>query len=188
MNTTTQIPVTISDGRAPLYHRYPRQTQAQDAYIELDPNARTASMTWNAEIGNAIPTALWHHQLVRVSVPNTLSNAQCQELAAEVQPLLLRICEGYERVWDGSNHVGRYSEDARAAITDLENLCADLSGEVNVFAVDDWCQACPIGDLVLEGETAETAAVRLIEEAWAEQRAILDGDVADYLQERINNA
>ena len=36
-----------------------------------------------------------------------------------------------------------------------------------------------------EGETAETAAARLIEEAWNDQHAILDGDVAAYLHRRL---
>ena len=183
--TATQIPVTISDDRAPLYHRYPRQTKAQDAYLELNPEARQAELTWNSEIGNAIPMPLWHHRLVRVSVPNNLTQEQCEELATLAQPMLVRICDGYEREWDGSNHVGRYSEDAEAAKAQLETLCEDVQGEVSAWDVSDWFQACSIRDLVQEGETAETAAARLIEEAWNDQHAILDGDVAAYLHRRL---
>ena len=178
-NTHVTITVCHADKHAPLYHRYRREAKPQGAYLELDPHARTASLDYDAEVGGAVPMALWHHQLVRVSVTPYLSLDQCRELAVDASPLLQRICDGYSQDWDGYNKIGTYTDDARAAKEDLETLCSEIEGDAQVMDPADYLADCPTADLIQDGESPEEAAQRHQDEAWADQTIILDGDVAE---------
>ncbi len=171
--------ITISTASGcQLYHRYQRQSSPQDCYVELDCERRTLSASPNAEIGNAVPFAVWHHRVLRWSIP-VLTDAAANALLDEIAPLAERVCDGYERVWDGNNHVGRYDADAAQAREQIERLCSDDWDEdqqVSVWDASDWfgglgnreAQAATLGitatttdaelDAIAERELAEAAA------------------------------
>ncbi len=54
---------------APLYHHYPGQATHQPAYIELNPAERSLWADYNAEVGTAIPSAVWHRLIYRLPIP-----------------------------------------------------------------------------------------------------------------------
>ena len=109
---------------APVYHRYPQQISAQPAYIEMDEDG-AVSVDWDSSIGNGVPMSVWHNRTLRWSIPNTLTGAALADFLGrdDVQALLERVHAGHSVAWDGSNHVGRLTQDAADAGDDLEHLC-----------------------------------------------------------------
>ncbi|HUW71548.1 MAG TPA: hypothetical protein VMX33_15080 [bacterium] len=125
---------TVPAGRAPLYKKYPGQVKAQGAFLELDEAGRV-SVDWNGEIGNAVPAAVYHHKVLRFPIPCDLSTLGICQLGEHVRPLLARIHAGHSVDWNGSNMVGRFTDDAAVAIEELEYELANL--EPDDFARDE---------------------------------------------------
>jgi hypothetical protein len=123
-----------------LYHRYPRQTEPQDAYVWLNCKTRRLGAEYNPEIGNAVPTSVYHGHVQRWTIP-TLKGAAATALLESLAPLAARVCDGYSSEWDGSNHVAEFTADAEAAREEIERLCEDADGErdgVVVWEAADW--------------------------------------------------
>lgn len=110
------------DGSDDLYCRYSGQLAPQPCYIELDcrPDVAQLLAAYNPEIGNATPFYVHHRHAIRWNIPALradVANALLEDLA----PLAERVVAGYETHWNGHNTVARYSEDARAAMREIEN-------------------------------------------------------------------
>jgi len=182
---------------APLYHRYPQQIYPQPAYLEIDPEKGAAILDWSGEIGNAVPAAVWHGRILRVSVSNTLTWDEIYKLVEDeaVQDLIARIIDGHETIWDGSNHVGHLSDDARAALEGLGTILESYVGEAQVWEVEEWLEGCVHRyDDSVEIEnvgkiTAFTTDAELVELAEKislvadTENVFLDGDPETYLRE-----
>ncbi len=108
--------------KAPLYHQYQGQCNAQGAYIELNPRNGSLKADWNAEIGSAIPMELFHHRLVWFAVDPQSSADSLIELFEDEDFLALcqSVVDGYSEEWDGNNTVGKYSDAAQLAFEELE--------------------------------------------------------------------
>ena len=111
-----------------IYRHYDGQCQPQDCYIEIDLDHSNIEASYNAEIGNAVPMAVWHNRIRRYEIP-CIFPATADELMKELLPLAERMAVGYERVWDGNNYVGRLTEDAQAASDEIERICQEVEGE-----------------------------------------------------------
>jgi len=172
-----------------LFCHYRNQTSPQPCYIELDCEGETLTADYNGEIGNAVPFAVWHRRTLRFDIPILTADA-ANRLLDEIAPLAQRVIGGYESVWDGSNHVGTYTDDAQRAIEEIENLCDDLDFDsendtIQYWDVADWLND---PDWIKEfGLTAETGNARvheiaeqIISDAKSEG-VLLDGDVAEYI-------
>lgn len=130
-----------ADELAPVYLHYPRQTQAQGAYVELDLRNKTLSASHNAEIGNSVPFSVWHGHDRRYGIPNTASGEEINGLMAEIQPLVERVWAGYESVWDGNNHVAQLADDAEKAEREIEHVIEDWTGTLaDVTIINDWSE------------------------------------------------
>jgi len=108
--------------KAPVYHQYPRQFQPQNAYIELDcRGAGELHADWSGEIGNAVPMYFWHNLAVRWNISPETSGYSLSQLFEneEFLGLCQQIIDGFEEVWNGSNYVGQYTDDATEAIEKL---------------------------------------------------------------------
>ena len=176
------IAVTIPESDAELYHRYPGQSTPQGVYLELDPETGAMSLGTNYEIGNAVPASVWNCRVHRYPVPGALTVQGATVLLAEASPLAERIVAGYECVWDGSNFVGRLTDEATQAGLALLALAASYGDEdqlLQVWAGGDWLQDNSDQDLGLTrastDDDIETLAERLDEEAWHDQAVHLDG-------------
>lgn len=117
MTTTITITETTSD----LHHRYAGQARACPAHVELDCETGTLSASVDYDPG-ATPLRCWHGLATRWNVA-TLTADAANALLSEVGPLAQRVLDGYTREWDGQNFVGRYTDDAREAIQEIEALC-----------------------------------------------------------------
>jgi len=129
---------------APLFHQYPQQCQAQDAYIQLDPEDGTLHADWSGEIGNGVPSDVWHGLSRRYYIAPSLKGEAIADLLedSDLLGLVARICAGYEETWDGSNNVGTLTDDAQDAEDDLKRLLDAASCNSSnlsvIWTARDW--------------------------------------------------
>lgn len=148
-----------------LYLRFAGQTSPQPCYVELDCEGETLCAEVNGSIGPGTPFSVWHGRSIRWAIP-ALTESAAEGLLLDLIPLADRICAGYSCEWDGSNNVGRYSEDARDAAEAIRDLCDREWGEGEVLSVwhaQDWYGPCGTGAQIARqvGLTAETTDAEL---------------------------
>jgi hypothetical protein len=136
-----------------LYCRYQGQTSPQPCYVELDCEDDTLTAAYNGEIGNAVPITVWHNRCLRWPIP-ALREGAALELLTELLPICERIVAGYESVWDGSNHVGKYTDAAEDAASEAHDLCRDAFDDTDthlqVWEAGDWLAG--LGTRALQAE------------------------------------
>lgn len=171
--TTIEIVHVSGDGIA-LYTRFPGQTAPQPCFVELDCDKRTLTAESNPEIGNAVPVHVWHHRILRWTIPcltDDAVNALLDELADDAGI----VCDGYTCEWDGSDHVGRYTDDAEAAMERIREACArdwSEADQVRVWTADEWYQSEGFeAQIASLGITAETTDEQIAEIAEREEEA-----------------
>ena len=195
MNTITK---NLQDNPAPLYHQYPGQCQPQPAYIELDCRGAGELMAdWNGEIGNAIPMYYWNGLAVRWGISCAAAGGSIAALFEDADFLACceRIMAGFEEHWDGSNFVGRYTDDANSAIVDAERIIDSMIDCCEVWPVSDYLfTSCELVDFwndnslddavisIKTGIDSNMVVVGDIEQALVD-RALSD---LDYFPERLN--
>lgn len=186
MTTETESAVTIVEVEGNALHRqYAGQSAPQPCYVSLDCDSGTLSASYNPEIGNALPFAVYHGHVQRWSIP-ALKADVVNALLREIAPLAERMIAGYERVWDGHNHVAEFSEDADEADDAIVALCnrvtedADEHSTVQVWDASEWFGGIGNAKVQCEafGITAETTddELRTIADA-ADVEAADDDDV-----------
>ena len=114
---------------APLYKEYPGQTAPQPAFIELDCEAETVEARYSGEIGNAMTMGAYYDLVLHFPVlPETRGQVLAEFLESEAfQTLAKRICDGYQEVWNGSNHRrGHYSEESAYAQAEMTQLLVGI--------------------------------------------------------------
>lgn len=181
-------------GTAPLYEKYPSQINAQPAFLQLNPESKTVSfgITYTPGPPYGTPMEVFHGHVLRWHVHNELTVRGCDDLVADLMPLLERIVAGHEVVWNGSNHVGRLNNDATDANESVDQFCEQASETydcVDVWPVGTWL--LPDSDKVSArtlGLTTESTDddLRRIAAACEKEAAgdgiTLDGDVYDELE------
>jgi hypothetical protein len=185
--TETESTITISEV-GDLYLQYRGQHGAQPVYVQLDCEAETLSAEVDGSIGPGTPARVWHGRAIRWSIP-ALTESAAEGLLLDLIPLAQRVVDGYECRWDGSNHVGRLTEDAREAAEAIRDLCdRDWEGQtIEAWDAYEWfgpvgngdCQRKAIG-ITAETTDEELAAIVTREENEAHPR-ILNG-AAEYLR------
>lgn len=121
-------------------------TQAMDVVLTLDPSCRHAELeTWCAMYG--VPMDVYHGRRrqfrVRSSGP-VYAEALVERLrdTSDLGGLLLRIVDGWSEEFDGSNWVGRLTEDAASAAVDLADALDDAEGHpspgAGLWEPEDW--------------------------------------------------
>lgn len=180
-NTITLSLDNLRGEIAPLYHRYPNQTNAQDAYVEMTEDGEV-SADYSGEIGNGMPMSVWHGCTLRWSVPSDVRGNELADLLGtdEAIALLERIYAGHSVEWDGSNHTGGLDDDAQAASEALQDLLNDNLNTGNdgagVWGVRDWIDAAGLRAWWEDGQSLADAVTKIEDEAESEQ-VHLDGDI-----------
>lgn len=172
--TTTTVRIIPVTRPTELYAHYSGQSQAQDAYIELDLRHGTLLATYNAEIGNAVPFDVFHGFERRFGIP-VLTAEAANRVMQELAPLADRVLADWEEVWDGNNMVARLGNDAEAAVEEIEEKLGlnlgygdwdeDTQGFSDSDVVGQWdLNSASNGDEAEEYDiTAETTDERLDE-------------------------
>lgn len=111
---------------APLLFQHPGQMSPQPAYLELDQDGELA-YGYDTEIGNGRPMSVAERRTIRWSVPYDISGKAMAAFLQdpEVLALLERVHAGHTVEWDGSNHVGRLTDDAKRAEEELDRRTAE---------------------------------------------------------------
>jgi hypothetical protein len=152
------ITIKPLDSNLDLYTHYSGQINPQSCYIEFDPCDGVVSASSNSEIGNAVPMYVWHGIVRRYHLPYAIYGTSYVALAEEIKPLLARVQEGFEEVWDGSNHVGTLTDDAQTAENEIEAAIeswCDESDAIKVWDASDWLQGETNADLGITATTAD---------------------------------
>lgn len=114
--TLSVAPVDGPDRDAPLYHRYPQQSQPQPAYVRLDLRDGSLDAWTTGEVGPpyAVPESHWHGDVLTWPVPSDISAAALRALLAEIAPLAARVLAGAEWEFSARQHptVAVLSDDA----------------------------------------------------------------------------
>jgi len=176
MNATTSVTIKpVAEDRA-LFCHYKGQPSPQPCYIELDCEERALSASYDGEIGNAIPFRVYHGRCIRWTIPcltATAANALLEELAEEAA----RICDGYDQVWDGHNHVGKLDDDARAASDTIQATCEGGSWSDHEIIsppwhAGDWYEPVNVAvELKISAQTTDEELAEIVER---EERAASD--------------
>ncbi|WP_225636728.1 hypothetical protein [Streptomyces solaniscabiei] len=157
-----------------LYRHYDGQSEAQDAYIELDLHEGTLLADYDAEIGNAAPSSVRHGFERRYGIPVLTADA-ANRVMREIAQLANRILADWEEVWNGHNMVAQLGEDAQAAEAEIKEQLGltlgygDLGvgnqgfGDGDVVAEWDINGATNGSEVEEYGITAETTDERLDE-------------------------
>jgi len=176
---------------AKLYTRYPRQTNGQPVYLEIDPKTETMRMAINGEIGNAVPMDVWHGVRLRYTLNIIPTIDAANALMEDAEPLAERIIAGHEIKWDGSNHCGYLNDDAIAAQEELE-MIVDRMGENPDDHQQVWDEEYLSEDLrkITAGTTSDeiTEMVDDIEQSASLENAVIDFDVREELERRREEA
>lgn len=169
----------------PLYCQYPQQNEPQNAFVELDCETCTLSADYNPIIGSGAPPEVWHGRVRRYECRNTLTKEEVRSLLDEITPLAQRICEGYETVWNGNNHVGTLTPEAQSAEEEVVGLCESTLNEESEWQVWDageWMYETrhELVNRIKKGESTSDLAAQIENEA-REACTYLTGNVEQTL-------
>ncbi len=164
--------------RTALYHRYQGQTNRQPVIIQIDPIQDTLSIDYNAEIGNAVPTAVYHGRIRRFTLAQVPTADAARELLEQIYSLAMEVSAGYSEEWDGSNMIGKLTPHAEAVEQAIERELttwaehAAPAETVCGWAASEWYTS---GDAATElGITAVTTDEQ-VEASLQEHEGIVDG-------------
>jgi hypothetical protein len=191
-DTDDGIEIVAVEGLA-LHRHYARQTSPQPCYVELDTETGRLRCVVSGEIGSGVPVRVWHGIVQRWRIPALKADA-ANALLDELRPLAAEVYEGTRTVWDGSNHVGRLDDAARAAADAIEQAIQehepwDEHERVSVWDAGDWYgglggEAQQRRELGIDAATSERALDVLVEREDA--RAAAEGvDVLEGLDRHL---
>lgn len=142
-----------------LLHVYQNQTDRQPCYVELDCDDELLLADYDAEIGGAVPTEVWHGRARRYAIP-LLMTGTVNALLDELAPLAQRVIAGYTREWNGNNLVGRLTDDAMNAEDEIAGIIQNYEDDLHWYEAGDWLTEIDL-DLVRRlhaGETVDALA------------------------------
>ena len=131
----------VREGTAPLYCKYYNQSQPQTAELTINFKNNTIGVDYDGNIGNSQSMDSWHGREISFTVPNDLSQSQCENLLETVKPMAEKLAESYSEEWDGSNYKGKIDgyDSIDPDETEIGQYCRELEGKVYVY--DTWMGA-----------------------------------------------
>lgn len=131
----------------PLYLKYSGQCNAQDAYVAMD-ECGLITASPNGEIGNSMPSYVWHNRTLRFTCPNTVKGSALLEyLNSEDTQLKFQTIHDMHSVgWNGNNHVGKFTDDDQ-----FEALKQEIESELEALdCAEIWEPYSVIESMTLE--------------------------------------
>ena len=191
-----EITITETKGTE-LYCRYDRELKPQTCYLNLDPRDGSVCCDYSGEIGNSVPMDVYHGLRLQWRIPALKAEA-ANRLMHESEPLFVRICGGFKEEWDGHNMVGKLSEDAEQASSEIESAIEALNEDEHlvVWEAGDYFSA--LGNAQRQAEylgvkpdsNLDEIESRLEKEALSEGVDALEGlsKFLEQLQEELREA
>ena len=179
MTLTIDYPEDTRD----LHHHYEGQTSPQQVYVEFDLSTSSLKMDYNADIGNAVPIAVWVGDIRRYWLPNIPTTAAAQRLLNDVAQFAQTVRDGatFDHGPDNSRVI--FTELAEKAEAEIEALCLDMD-ETEMLAVWDASEWFPENPPIVErGATDEDLEARVAAfdlDAWGDDVMLVDTE--EYLR------
>ena len=182
----------LRDVLAPVYNRYPGQTNAQPAYVEMCEDG-TITADSDGNIGGGMSFDVYHGRTIRWGINNSLRGDTLADTLEQRLDLFQRVHDGQSIEWNGNNYVGRLDDDAQEAhdeiAAELDALSSDESSLTPVWEVDRWLENTAFDDIWPEGKTLDEA-IEAIEVEATLAGIELEGRIKDcllYKAERAND-
>ena len=160
-----------------LLHIYPRQEAPQGCFLYLDCETGQFGADWDAQIGNAVPSDVWHGHTRWYPIP-VLQDSTVNALLAELAPLAQRVLDGYASEWNGNNLVGAFDDDAQAAEAEIGRAIEDYGdGDLHWADARDWLYGIEdeLVERIANGETIDSLIDELDGDGSAEDKPVLVG-------------
>ncbi len=178
------VQITKLDETQPhqLYAHYQGQTDRQDAYIALDLRDGRMWAHYNPEIGNAVPMSVYHRAVQRWYMPPFRAST-ANRIMDTIASLAQAVLDGATVEWDGSNNVGRLTEDATDAVEkigiEINTWADDASDDICWQPGREWWDEDICANVTAGLSDAEIE--RIVDDAIAETRmespaAVIDRD------------
>lgn len=118
---TTQVrSIFNSTDKFPVYSHYAGQILPQPAFISLDCRTGEVSADYSGEIGNAVPSTVWHGLELRFTINSMATADDITTMIEDNMSRFQAIVDGFEDVWNGNNWVGRFTDEAQRHIDELQ--------------------------------------------------------------------
>lgn len=192
--------VTVETGNlnseTPLYGKFQGQSRHQDAYIELDCENEYISADYSGEIGNAVPSKVYHRHILRFDITPYLNRKTIIVFLNSILPIAQEIVDGYDSEYNGHNNVGVFTDEAEEAITKLEWMCRDIEPEIFIYGINEIDEyISPIYEdmksMIEDGksprEIAEWVMEEIGEDGYLNSTTFVDFDVDDVEKYIENN-
>lgn len=122
---------------APLYAHYQGQMQPQPAYVSLDLRTGGIDADYSGDIGNSVPESVFRGLVRRYPIRSDLTAAQVMEVLEDIKPLLQRVLDGSEIVWQDCDQVARLNADAEAAEDEIVGTDGPLGADMDSMVITD---------------------------------------------------
>jgi hypothetical protein len=165
-----------------IYCQYPNQNSAQKVFLWLYCKNEHATIGPDYEIGGSVSMDIWHNHIIRWEIPLITINA-ANKLLDDLKPRLEKIMAGYTSEWNGSNCVGKYTDEANDEIAEIHSICENISEPLlNICDAEDYFQYSP--PCVDDNTNIDALACELEDEALKDNDVILY-NTEDYLKKII---
>jgi|GEM_PF-3089020 len=154
--------------------------------LKLDPRDRTVWVTQEYN-DNATPSDEWNGLILTWGVPSHPTETAMRQWITESMGVLITICDGFESRWNGSNHVGSLSEEARAAKEAIEFEFDNDGGPTNYYEtwdVEAWLESS-MNEIT--ATTTDEQLADLAEQWQPDASTIVIGDILSYITQHRDN-
>ncbi len=165
------------------YHADTLQPTWTQVWIDLESHKYGISQEWD---DNTTPEPEWNGRIRTEALKaRPDEDAATHYLSTGAVPLVQRVLNGSNIVWDGDNLVGHSNEDADAAFQELINALEELPySDWEIWSCADWLGETTPSDLGISGHTTDTEIRQIasdLELEASENHAILGDEAVHYL-------
>lgn len=120
--------------KAPVYHRYRWHEEPQPAYICIDGELRMIYVSWDGEVGNAVPAKVWKGVIRRIKIPSDVSSWGLDSLSRDngFEERLKDFLEtwGYDEEYELQRYTSDFLEEHRLTVYRPEEYFEMVSMEM----------------------------------------------------------
>ena len=117
----------------PLYLKYSGQCNPQPAYVSMD-ECGVITADADGNIGNSMSSHVWNARTIRFKCPNSVKSSALIEYLndQDTQSKFQQLHDMHSVEWDGSNHVGIFTD-----YDEMESIVSTIECELEALDVVD---------------------------------------------------
>ena len=151
----------------------------------IDPSDKTCWIDQEYD-DNCTPEAVWNGRIMAETLASYLDTEKVRNflLSKYGQYLLRRICTGHEVYWNGSNHVGVFTDESTRALTELCHEIEYLESSYEFWTCSEWTAQLTTEELGVNAATTDEELRELAKLLEPADRITLIDNMFNYLQSR----